>query len=74
MTDTPGPFLHSLQPKIEVSESLHKKRENLRLFRESIQGSAGIIRHKPLQLFLEIPSRCNLRCRKCGLNYECETE
>ena len=53
-----------------AGESKDKKRENARLFRESIQNSDDGIRNKPLQLFLEVTSRCNLRCQKCGMNYD----
>lgn len=70
MADNLIQLRNSLSPKVEAYENLHKKKENLLAFRQSIQDFDGPICNKPLQLFLEITSRCNLRCEKCGMNYD----
>jgi len=59
-------------PDPERSESLkviRKKRTNFDTFQSVIEGREHV-ENRPLQLFLEITSRCNLRCAKCGLNYD----
>lgn len=50
--------------------SQDRKRQNAQIFKESFEHSEEGIRNNPLQLFLEVTSKCNLRCKKCGMNYD----
>ena len=51
-----------------VLNHLDNKRDNLRRAMEAMspQRPNGTVENKPLLLHLEITSRCNLRCAKCG--------
>lgn len=60
----------SIRPRQKITNDPSKKRENLQLFQQTIHSSENGILNKPLQLFLEITSKCNLRCVKCGMNYD----
>lgn len=61
----------AIKPKEHTRADRAKKQENLQLFQETINRSEAMVRNKPLQLFLEITSKCNLRrCAKCGMNYD----
>jgi MoaA/NifB/PqqE/SkfB family radical SAM enzyme len=45
------------------------KKRNLDLFLETVRPRHEKIRNKPLQLFLEVTTACNLSCEKCGRNF-----
>ncbi len=52
-----------------MNHYLGKKQENLRRAMEALAGPAqtgGALAHRPILLHLEITTRCNLRCLKCG--------
>jgi len=40
------------------------------LFLENLHNQRDDILNKPLQLFLEVTTQCNLRCKKCGKNFD----
>ena len=48
------------------------KRANWLAYETSAAAGELTVAHKPAQLFLEITSRCNLRCAKCGFAWDPE--
>ena len=48
------------------------KRANWLAYEASAAAGELTVSHKPAQLFLEITSRCNLRCAKCGFAWDPE--
>lgn len=46
------------------------KRANYAAYLSNAGAGAVKVSHKPVQLFLEITSRCNLRCGKCGFAWD----
>jgi MoaA/NifB/PqqE/SkfB family radical SAM enzyme len=48
------------------------KRANWLAYEASAAAGELTVGHKPAQLFLEITSRCNLRCAKCGFAWDPE--
>jgi MoaA/NifB/PqqE/SkfB family radical SAM enzyme len=48
------------------------KRANWQSYESNAAAGALEVSHKPVQLFLEITSRCNLRCAKCGFAWDPE--
>ncbi|MFY9550176.1 MAG: radical SAM protein [Thermoanaerobaculia bacterium] len=46
------------------------KRANWRSYEANAAAGALEVSNKPVQLFLEITSRCNLRCAKCGFAWD----
>ena len=49
-----------------------EKRANWLAYEASAAAGELTVAHKPAQLFLEITSRCNLRCAKCGFAWDPE--
>ena len=50
--------------------SARKKRRNLHLCRTSFHRSSPMVRHRPLALFVETSSRCNLNCIMCARTFD----
>jgi pyruvate-formate lyase-activating enzyme len=46
------------------------KRANFDAYLENVASGSLEATNKPVQLFLEVSSRCNLRCKKCGFSYD----
>ena len=46
------------------------KRENWQSYEANAAAGALVVSSKPVQLYLEITSRCNLRCIKCGFYWD----
>jgi pyruvate-formate lyase-activating enzyme len=46
------------------------KRANWKSYEENAAAGALHVSNKPVQLYLEITSRCNLRCVKCGFHWD----
>jgi pyruvate-formate lyase-activating enzyme len=46
------------------------KRANFDAYLENVASGRLVATNKPVQLFLEVSSRCNLRCKKCGFSYD----
>jgi pyruvate-formate lyase-activating enzyme len=46
------------------------KRANFDGYLANVADGALVATNKPVQLFLEVSSRCNLRCKKCGFSYD----
>ena len=46
------------------------KRENWLAYEANAAAGALVVSSKPVQLYLEITSRCNLRCIKCGFYWD----
>jgi pyruvate-formate lyase-activating enzyme len=46
------------------------KRANWHAYEASAAAGELAVAHKPVQLYLEITSRCNLRCAKCGFAWD----
>ena len=46
------------------------KRANWHAYEASAAAGELAVSHKPVQLYLEITSRCNLRCAKCGFAWD----
>ena len=46
------------------------KRANFDAYLANVATGSVVASNKPIQLFLEVSSRCNLRCKKCGFSYE----
>jgi pyruvate-formate lyase-activating enzyme len=46
------------------------KRANWHAYAASAAAGELAVAHKPVQLYLEITSRCNLRCAKCGFAWD----
>ena len=46
------------------------KRANFDLYLSNVDAGALEATNKPVQLFLEVSSRCNLRCKKCGFAWD----
>jgi pyruvate-formate lyase-activating enzyme len=46
------------------------KRANWHAYEANAAAGALAVTHKPVQLYLEITSRCNLRCAKCGFAWD----
>ena len=53
-------------------DPLEGKRANWHSYEASAAAGALEVPNKPVQLFLEITSRCNLRCGKCGFAWDPE--
>jgi pyruvate-formate lyase-activating enzyme len=53
-------------------DPLAGKRANWHSYEASAAAGALEVPNKPVQLFLEITSRCNLRCAKCGFAWDPE--
>ncbi len=51
-------------------DPLAPKRANWRAYQASAAAGELAVGHKPVQLYLEITSRCNLRCAKCGFAWD----
>ena len=35
-----------------------------------MRAGKTVATNRPVQLYLEVSSRCNLRCKKCGFSYD----
>src|SRR5450631_1803442 len=46
------------------------KRANYDAYLANVAAGSLEATNKPVQLFLEVSSRCNLRCKKCGFAYD----
>ena len=46
------------------------KRANFDAYLANVAAGSLEATNKPVQLFLEVSSRCNLRCKKCGFSYD----
>ena len=46
------------------------KRANFDSYLANVASGSLEATNKPVQLFLEVSSRCNLRCKKCGFSYD----
>ena len=46
------------------------KRANYELYLANVAAGSLEATNKPVQLFLEVSSRCNLRCKKCGFAWD----
>lgn len=49
-----------------------RKKKNFELFLEDLRKPRHPLANKPLQLHIEITTHCNLRCQKCGKNFDPE--
>jgi len=70
--DAPAPSLHAADPTAPSAPPDLKagKRSNFDRYLASAAAGSLEATNKPLQLFLEVSSRCNLRCKKCGFSYD----
>jgi MoaA/NifB/PqqE/SkfB family radical SAM enzyme len=50
-------------------EKSQRKKANLKAFHSTFRDPSGDVGNLPLQLFLEVTTRCNLLCQKCLRNY-----
>jgi MoaA/NifB/PqqE/SkfB family radical SAM enzyme len=46
------------------------KRANFDAYLANVAAGSLEATNRPVQLFLEVSSRCNLRCKKCGFSYD----
>lgn len=46
------------------------KRSNWQAYESNAAAGAVEVSNKPVQLYLEVSSRCNLRCQKCGFAWD----
>lgn len=46
------------------------KRANFDAYLANAAAGSTVATNKPVQLFLEVSSRCNLRCKKCGFSWD----
>ena len=54
----------------DASDPRAPKRANWHAYEQNAASGALVVSHKPVQLYLEITSRCNLRCAKCGFAWD----
>ena len=54
----------------DVDLLTQRKLENFEALQASTSAPGPIAANRPLQLFLEVASSCNLRCAKCALSYD----
>ena len=57
-------------PASVPSDPRAPKRANWHAYEASAAAGELAVGHKPVQLYLEITSRCNLRCAKCGFAWD----
>jgi len=53
-----------------AADPMDGKRANYREYLANVAAGTLEATNKPLQLYLEVSSRCNLRCQKCGFSYD----
>ena len=64
----------SSAPAVNASEAVTDpkagKRANYETYLANVAAGSLVASNKPIQLFLEVSSRCNLRCKKCGFAWD----
>jgi len=66
--EAPAPSLEA--PPAAPPDPRAAKRANFDAYLHNVEAGALVATNKPVQLFLEVSSRCNLRCKKCGFSYD----
>ncbi len=59
-----------VDPPMPAVDPKEPKRANWQAYEASAAAGELVAAHKPVQLYLEITSRCNLRCQKCGFAWD----
>lgn len=73
--ERPGPTDPTRDPTPSDHRPLHEpsptiKQKNFDLLLAGLRRPGPIALNRPLQLFIEVTSACNLRCVKCALSYD----
>ena len=68
--EAPAPPLTAPPDSTFAPDPKAAKRANYDLYLANVAAGSLEATNKPVQLFLEVSSRCNLRCKKCGFAWD----
>jgi len=68
--EAPAPTFNASPDSPVAPDPKAAKRANYDLYLANVASGSLEATNKPVQLFLEVSSRCNLRCKKCGFAWD----